>query len=69
MADVNLGPTAQQVLELLRQNRGTEYGADDVCEVADCSTSQAQVALQSLVDAGLVERREHAGGSPTYVAR
>jgi len=69
MTNTQLGPTAQKVLELLRQNRGTPHAADDVCEVADCSTSQAQVALESLANAGLIERREAASGAVSYVAR
>lgn len=69
MTDTQLGPTAQKVLDLLRQNRGTPHAADDVCEVADCSTSQAQVALDSLANAGLVQRQEAVSGTVTYVAR
>ena len=46
MADVQLSPTAQKVLAILQQNRGTPYAANDVCEVADCSTGQANIALE-----------------------
>ena len=69
MSNVQLSPTAQKVLELLRQSAGTPYSANDVCEVADCSTSQAQIALEVLANAGLVERQESAAGTTTYVAR
>ncbi len=68
MTETQLGPTAQKVLELLRSSRGTPHAADDVCEVADCSSSQAQVALESLAHAGLIERRETSSGIVTYVA-
>ncbi len=69
MTNAQLGPTAQKVLTLLQQNRGTPYAADDICELADCSTGQAQTALESLANAGLVERQQSAGGATTYVAR
>ena len=69
MADVQLSPTAQKVLAILQQNRGTPYAANDVCEVADCSTGQANIALEALANAGLVERQQSTLGTTTYVAR
>jgi predicted transcriptional regulator len=69
MADVQLGPTAQKVLELLQQNRGTAYSLDDVCEMVDCSSTQAQTALETLAHNGLIERQESVSGSVTYLAR
>jgi predicted ArsR family transcriptional regulator len=69
MMDAQLSPTAQKVLALLQQHRGTPYAADDVCELADCSTGQAQLTLEALANAGQVERQEQAGGRTTYVAR
>ena len=69
MADVQLSPTAQKVLQILQQNPGTPYAAADVCEVADCSTGQANIALEALANAGLVERQQSALGATTYVAR
>ena len=69
MTNAQLSPTAQKVLDVLQQNKGVPYGANDVCEVADCSTGQAQVALDGLADAGLIERQQSALGTVTYVAR
>ena len=69
MSNAQLSPTAQKVLDLLQQNRGVPYGASDVCEVADCSTGQAQMALEMLADGGLIERQQSAVGTVTYVAR
>jgi predicted transcriptional regulator len=69
MTENQLSPTAQKVLTLLQQNPGTPHSADDVCEVADCSTGQAQSVLESLANAGLIERQQGASGRPTYVAR
>lgn len=69
MTNAPLGPTAQKVLDLLQQSRGTPHAAGDVCEVADCSTGQAQIALETLADAGLIERTQGASGTVTYVAR
>ena len=64
-----LGPTSQKVLAYLQQHRGTPFAAGDVCEVVDCSTTQAGTALEALVRAGVVERRESVMGVITYVAR
>ena len=69
MTNAQLSPTAQKVLDILQQNQGVPYSASDVCEVADCSTGQAQVALDALAEAGLIERQQSAGGTMTYVAR
>jgi Fe2+ or Zn2+ uptake regulation protein len=69
MTNAQLSPTAQKVLDVLQQNQGLPHGANDVCEVADCSTGQAQVALDVLADAGLIERQQSAIGTVTYVAR
>ncbi len=63
-----LSPTAQKVLDLLQQNAGTPYTAGDVCEVADCSTGQAQIALDTLANAGLIERQVSSSGAATYLA-
>ena len=68
MTNAQLSPTAQKVLTLLQQNQGVPYSASDVCEVADCSTGQAQMALDALAEAGLIERQQSALGSVTYVA-
>ncbi len=69
MTNAELSLTAQKVLDLLRQNRGMAYAAADVCEVVDCSTGQAQVALNVLADAGLIERQQSTVGTVTYIAR
>ncbi len=69
MSNAQLSPTAQKVLDLLQQNKGLPYGASDVCEVADCSTGQAQVALDVLAKAGLIERQQNTFGTVTYIAR
>ena len=68
MTNAPLSPTAQKVLDLLQQNAGTPYTASDVCEVADCSTGQAQIALDTLAEKGLIERQVSAAGAATYVA-
>ncbi len=69
MTDAQFSRTAQQVLDLLRQNRGVPYAAHDVCEVVDCSSGEAQWALDVLADAGLIERQQSSGGTVTYIAR
>ena len=68
-AHQQLGPTAQKVLTYLQQNRGTPFAAGDVCEAVDCATTEAQTALESLANAGLIERQNSAIGTVTYVAR
>ncbi len=69
MANAPLSPTAQKVLEVLKRNAGTPYTANDVCEVADCSTGQAQIALEAIANAGLIERQQSTAGTMTYIAR
>ena len=69
MTDAPVGPTAQKILELMQQNRGTAYTADDICERVDCSVSQAQTALETLAHRGLIDCREHDTGLDTYQAR
>ena len=68
MTTAPLSPTAQKVLDLLQQHAGTPYSASDVCEVADCSTGQAQIALDALANAGLIQRQVSTAGTPTYSA-
>ena len=68
-AHLQLGPTAQKVLAYLSQHRGTPFAAGDVCEVVDCSTTEAQTALETLANAGMIERQQSVSGSVTYVAR
>jgi DNA-binding MarR family transcriptional regulator len=69
MTDNTLSPTDRKVLDFLWQNHGLPYAVSDVCEVADCSTGQAQVALDVLASAGLIERQQGTVGAETYVAR
>jgi predicted transcriptional regulator len=68
-ANQQLGPTAQKVLAYLSQQPGTPFAAGDVCEVVDCSTTEAQTALETLANAGLVDRQRSVGGTVTYVVR
>lgn len=63
-----MSPTSAQVLALLQANRGTAYAAADVCEGADCSTGQAELALEALARAGVIARRESTLGAVTYSA-
>jgi predicted transcriptional regulator len=69
MTNTSLGPTAQKILGILEQNRGTPFTVDDICEQVDCSGSQAQSALDALAHEGLIERWENALGLTNYVAR
>ena len=67
-ATPHLSPTAQKVLEVLRSTPGTPYAASDICELTDCTTGQAQIALDALVSAGLATTQESTRGAATYVA-
>lgn len=64
-----VGPTAQKVLDYLKKERGTAFAASDICELVDCSTGQAEIALETLANAGLIERQASAMGTNTYVLR
>ena len=46
-----------------------ERGSRRVCDVADCSRGQAQVALDVLTSVGLIEHQQGTVGAETYVAR
>ncbi len=69
MAETQLGPSAQKVLAHLQANRGMAFAASDVCEAVDCSTSEAQTALETLAQAGLVEREQRGARIALYTAR
>jgi len=69
MAETQLGPTAQKILEYLKDNRGTAFTADDICEVVDCATTQARTALETLANAGFIERQQGVAGGVTYLIR
>ena len=57
-------PTKQQVLQIIQSNPGTPYSASDICELTDCSASQAQIALDALGSAGLAAPQESKRGLP-----
>ena len=69
MMDVQLCPTARKVLTALLQHPGSDYSAEDVCELIDCGTTHTCCALEALASAGLIERWESPRGRVTYVAR
>ena len=69
MMNVELCPTAQKVLQALLQNPGTHYSVEDVCELIDCTATHTGCALETLANAGLIERWESAKGTVSYVAR
>ena len=55
------------VLEYLTHHRGTAYTAQEISHVVYCSLSQAQSALETLADAGLVTRLPLDTGVVTYL--
>ena len=64
----SIGPTAQQVLQILHQHRGTPYTVEDLCELVDCQITEIQTVLEMLNREGLIERQESAAGPDTYIA-
>jgi predicted transcriptional regulator len=62
-------PTVQSVLTLLQQHPGEYFTAEDVCEHTDCSTGQAQLALDTLANDGLVTKEPGSSGHPEYAYR
>ena len=68
MGTPSLGPTAQQILQILHHHRGTPYTVEDLCEVVDCQRTEVQTALERLNHEGLIERQESPANADTYIA-
>jgi len=64
----SIGPTAQQVLQILHQHCGTPYTVKDLCELIDSQITEIQTVLEMLNRKGLIERRESAASPDTYIA-
>jgi predicted transcriptional regulator len=62
-------PTAQQVLAFLQGRPGEYFTSDDICEQTDLSTSQAQVALETLANDGVIDKEQLASGRSEYAYR
>ena len=68
MRTPSLGPTAQQILQILHQHCGKQYTVEDLCELVDSQLTEVQTALDMLNHEGLIERQESPGSSDTYIA-
>ncbi len=69
MNDVQLGPTAQQVLNVMRSHPGELFSPEELTEHVDCTAMQVRLALETLLSHGLVEKERTAGGIDEYVLR
>ncbi len=63
------GLTAQKVLIFLRDHPGELFTAEDICEQTDCPTTQAPIALETLAQAGVIDREQMVGGRAAYKFR
>ncbi len=68
MGTPSLGPTAQQILQILQRHCGKQYTVEDLCELVDSQLTEVQTALVMLNHEGLIERQESPGSSDTYIA-
>lgn len=69
MSDVQLGPTAEQVLNFLRSQPREHFSPEEVAERLDCTPQQIRVALETLVSHDLVEKAHTTGGRDEYGVR
>ena len=68
MTETQRSATIQQVLEYLQDNAGTAFRPEELCAMLDCDPVEARTALDALVAAGQIERRQPRHGPVTYLA-
>jgi hypothetical protein len=59
----------QMVFDSLRSHPGTVFLIEDICRQTGCSLTQAQVALETLVQHSMISQEQIAGGKVAYVYR
>jgi hypothetical protein len=68
MTETQRSATIQRILEYLQYNAGTAFQPEDLGAMLDCDPAEARTALDVLVAAGQIERREEGHGPVRYVA-
>ncbi len=63
------GVMTQKVLTFLWTHPGEFFTVTGICEQAGCTTTQARMALETLVRDGVVDREQVEGGRDEYVYR
>ncbi|WP_026369515.1 MarR family transcriptional regulator [Kallotenue papyrolyticum] len=69
MTEVQLGPTAQRVINFLQQHRADRFTPEELAEHLDCTPQEVRAALHTLEERNLVERSKVAGASEVYSLR
>ena len=67
MTETQRSATIQRVLEYVQYNAGTAFRLEDLGAMLDCDPAEARTALDALVAAGQIERRQAGNGAATYV--
>jgi DNA-binding MarR family transcriptional regulator len=68
MLETQRSATIQRVLEYLHYNAGTTFRPEDLCAMLDCDPVEARTALEALVAASQIERRQAENGAVSYIA-
>ncbi len=69
MNEAQLGPTAQQVLNFMRERPNDRFTPDELSEHLDCTAQEIRVALNTLQERNLIERAQVAGATDVFSLR
>lgn len=69
MDDVQLGPTAQQVLTFMRSQPKEVFTPNALAEHLDCTAMQIEAALDTLCEHNLIEKARTVSGRDEYRLR
>ncbi len=58
--------TTQQVFDFLRGHAGAVFLLEDLCRQTGCSPTHARLAVDTLVQTGLIHRERTVGGQDAY---
>ena len=67
MKETQRSATIQRILEYLEYNAGTAFRPEDLGAMLDCDPDEARTALEVLVAAGQIARRQAGNSAVTYV--
>jgi predicted transcriptional regulator len=63
------GLVSQKVFHFLRTHPGELFTVEDIGTQTDCTPTQARMALNALVQHGVIDREEMVGGREGYTYR
>lgn len=69
MNEVQLGPTAQQVLTFMQSHPKDVFAPEDLAEQLDCTSTQIAAALETLCRHNVIEQTHTIAGRDEYRIR